>query len=86
MTIANETADGEETRGHQFSFFVDDREFHVSEPTITAGEIMRLAEIPIETGLILIEEDGTQRQLPPDEVIELRPGRRFKRAPRFKRG
>jgi hypothetical protein len=75
-----------EQQGKFYTFFVDDREFDVHEPTITGAEIMALAGIPLETGLQLIEEDGTQRRVPPEEVIELKPGRRFKRAPRFKRG
>lgn len=72
--------------GPFFTFFVDDREFRIEQSTITGGEIMDLAGIPREVGLLLIEDDGTQRQIPPEEVIELQPGRRFKKAPRFKRG
>jgi hypothetical protein len=75
-----------EQSGKFYAFFVDDREFHIHQPTITGGEIMDLAGIPREVGLVLIEEDGTQRNIPPEEVIELKPGRRFKKAPRFKRG
>jgi hypothetical protein len=75
-----------ERGGPFYTFFVDDKEFRVDEPTITGGAIMNLAGIPHEVGLILILEDGTQRQIPADEVIELQPGRRFKKAPRFKRG
>lgn len=73
-------------RGTFYTLFVDDREFHVDEPTITGGQIMDLAGIPREAGLLLIDEDGSQRQVRADEVIELKPGRRFKKAPRFKRG
>ena len=72
--------------GKLFIFFVDDNEFRIGAPTITGAEIMKLAGIPAEVGLVLIEEDGTQRPVPPDEMIELKPGRRFKKAPRFKRG
>ena len=75
-----------EQSGKFYTFFVDDREFHIQQPTITGGEIMDLAGIPREVGLVLIEEDGIQRNIPPEEVIELKPGRRFKKAPRFKRG
>lgn len=75
-----------EQQGKFYTFFVDDQEFQIEEPTITGAEIMRLAGIPLEVGLNLIEEDGTQRGVPPEEVIELKPGRRFKKAPRFKRG
>lgn len=77
---------GKEVQGKFFTFFVDGQEFHVEDPTITGGEIMDLAEIPREVGLIQILEDGTQVQVGEDEVIELKPGRRFKKAPRFVRG
>lgn len=72
--------------GKFYTFFVDDREFRVDEPVITGAAIMQLAGIPPEVGINLIEEDGTQRPVRADEEIELRPGRRFKKAPRFKRG
>lgn len=77
---------GTETKGKFFTIFVDGKEFRLQQPTITGGEIMDLAGIPREVGLILILEDGTQVQVREDEVVELKPGRRFKKAPRFKRG
>lgn len=77
---------GAEPHGPRYSFEVDGREFQVDSPTVTGAEIMRLAGIPPEQGLLLIEEDGTQRQMQPDEVIELAPGRRFKKRPHFRRG
>ena len=75
-----------EQQGKFYTFFVDDREFRVNEPTMTGAQIMSLAGIPVEAGLQLIEEDGIQVPVPPEQVIELKPGRRFKKAPRFKRG
>jgi hypothetical protein len=75
-----------EQRGKVYTFFVDDREFQVHQPSITGARIMELAGIPVAVGLNVIEEDGTQRPVRPDEEIELKPGRRFKKAPRFKRG
>jgi hypothetical protein len=47
---------------------------------------MELAGIDPAAGLNLIEEDGTQKPVQPTDEIELKPGRRFKKAPRFKRG
>jgi len=47
---------------------------------------MDLAGIPHATGLVLIEEDGRQTRVLEADIIELKPGRRFKKAPRFKRG
>ena len=75
-----------EKSGKFFTFFVDGSEYRVAEPEITGAEIMRLVGIPIDIGLLLCEPDGTQRQVAPEEVIELKPGRRFRKAPRFKRG
>ena len=75
-----------EVQGKFYTFFVDGKEFNVQQATITGGEIMDLAGIPREVGLILVHEDGSQVQVGPDDVIELKPGRRFKRAPRFVRG
>jgi len=83
-TAARETMENQ--TGKFFTFFVDGKEFRVHEPTMTATQIMQLAGIAPEVGLLLIEDDGTQRQVPLDEVFELEPGRRFKKAPRFKRG
>ena len=73
-------------RGAFYTFFVDDQEFRVDDPTITGGEIMDLAGIPREVGLLFCLEDGTQEAVGADQVIELKPGRRFRKAPRFKRG
>jgi hypothetical protein len=72
--------------GKFYTLFVDDREYHVTQEIITGGEIMDLAGIPRDVGLVLILEDGTQAGVAADEEIELKPGRRFKKAPRFKRG
>jgi len=76
-----------EDKGKFFTFFVDDKELHTPEPQITGGQIMDMAGIPRSTGLIEIMEDGSQVQINENEVIEFKgPGRRFKKAPRFKRG
>ncbi|MBI3616574.1 MAG: multiubiquitin domain-containing protein [Candidatus Omnitrophica bacterium] len=77
---------GTEVQGKFFTIFVDGKEFHVEESSLTGGQIMDLAGISREAGLILVLEDGTQVQVKADEVIELKPGRRFKKAPRFIRG
>jgi len=75
-----------EGKGKFYTLFIDDVEYHVEKSELTGAEIMDLGNIPYELGLLLILEDGTQVQVGEDEVIELKPGRRFKKAPRFKRG
>ena len=77
---------GQEVKGKFYTLFIDDKEYHVEKSELTGAEIMDLGGIPYELGLLLILEDGTQVQVREDEVIELKPGRRFKKAPRFVRG
>jgi hypothetical protein len=86
MSTVSPTEEVRDRKGPFYTFFVDGEEFHIDEPTITGLRIMELADIPLEVGLILLLDDGTQRTVDPDEVFELEPGRRFKKAPRFKRG
>jgi Multiubiquitin len=80
------TVVGVEVEGKFFTLFIDGKEFHVEKSELTGAEIMDLGGIPRGAGLIMILEDGTQVQVREDEVIELKPGRRFKKAPRFIRG
>lgn len=84
--MTTEQAVGRETRGKFFTLFIDDKEYHVEKETMTGAEIMDLAGIPHEIGLVQILEDGSQVPVKETDVIELEPGRRFKRAPRFRRG
>lgn len=73
--------------GKLYALVVDGTEYRVHQESITGAEIMDLAGIPREVGLILIEEDGTQRPFGTDEVFTFEgPGRRFKRRPTFVRG
>lgn len=84
--MSGTVTDKKETKGKSFVFEVDGQEYRIEEETITGGEIMDLAGIPRDVGLVQILEDGTQRQVGVDEVIELKPGRQFKKRPRFQRG
>lgn len=73
--------------GKFYTFFVDGEEYQTEEPSLTCGEIMDIAGIPRDVGLIHVHEDGTEEQCEADETFEFEgPGRRFKKAPRFKRG
>ena len=75
-----------EARGKFYTLFIDGKEYHVDIPELTGAEIMDLGNIPYEVGLIQILEDGTQVQVRENDIVELKPGRRFKKAPRFIRG
>ena len=78
--------EGYDEHGKFYTVFVDDVEYRFDHTPVTGGEIMDVAGIPHSVGLVLINEDGSQTPVGVDEEIDLRPGRRFKKAPRFKRG
>ena len=76
----------QETRGKFYTLFIDDKEYHVEKSALTGAEIMDLGGIPHDVGLVQIMEDGSQVQVEETDIIQLQPGRRFKKAPRFRRG
>ncbi len=54
--------------------------------TITTEEIAALGEWDPSAGVILVNEDNTERTLQPGEVVKLEPGMAFSRKVMFKRG
>ena len=89
MTIQTDVAGStkvDSKGGPFYTVFVDDVEYRFDHTPVTGGEIMDAAGIPYDVGLLLIDEDGTQEPVGVEEEVDLKPGRRFKKAPRFKRG
>ena len=79
--------DGEKDKGRTFEFKVDEQVYPWPHPRITGQEIMAAAGIPADVGLILIQADGTEEVVQPDQVINLAAfSGKFKRAPTFVRG
>lgn len=72
--------------GKVYLVCVDGNDYEFDHSPVTGREIMDAAGIPYSDGLLLILEDGTQRQVGLDEEIELKPGRSMIRKPNFKRG
>ena len=85
-TESSTKAEAPETAGPFYAVEVDGIEIRFDHTPVTGGEIMDAAGIPHNVGLVEILEDGTQRAVAVDEQIELKPGRRMKKRPRFKRG
>lgn len=54
--------------------------------TITVSEIANLGGWEAGTGVIEIDKDNNERQLAPDEVVELKPGHGFAKKVKWKRG
>jgi hypothetical protein len=69
-----------------FVFEVEGTTYEHNRPKITGGEIMDIAGIPREQGLVQINPDGTTTSITADQEVHLVPEARFKRRPRFKRG
>lgn len=87
MVVQEErVSDAQHEAGRFHTVFVDEVEYRFDHSPVTGGEIMDRAGIPHSDGLLLINEDNTQQTVGINEEIELKPGRRFKKAPRFKRG
>lgn len=81
-----EQGQGNGQGGPFYTIFVDDVEYRFDHTPVTGAEIMDTAGIPHDAGLVLIHDDGTQETIAVDQELDLQPGRRFKKAPRFKRG
>jgi hypothetical protein len=79
-------ANHQQDSGPKYFVEIDGTEYEFDHEPVTGGEIMDEAGIPREQGLLELLDDGQQRQVPVDEEIELKPGKRFKKRPRFRRG
>lgn len=57
-----------------------------TSPTITATQIATLGGWDPSAGVLEIDRDNNERQLAPDEVVELKPGHGFAKKIRWQRG
>ena len=74
------------TTGSKFLISIEDKEFPWDRDTITVSEIHRLGNLPADQPVVEVFPDNTERTLAEDAVIELKPGHRFGKKVRFKRG
>ncbi len=82
-TVENKTA---EQAGKKFFVNIEGAEYAWDKDTITTSEIRTLGNLPADLPVIEEQPDGTERTLAENEVIDLKLGHRFGRAPKFKRG
>ncbi len=83
MTLEGKVA---EQTGKKFFVNIEGTEYPWDKDTITTQEIRTLGNLPADQPVVEEQPDGTERTLGPNEVVDLKPGHRFGRAPRFKRG
>lgn len=72
--------------GPRFIVNIEGAEHEWPRRTITAREVATLGGWDVAQGVLLIDAENNERQLDPDEVVELRPGLGFAKRVRFKRG
>ena len=75
-----------EHSGQKFYVNVEGTEYERANSTITVADIRTLGNIPADQAIVEETPDGTERTLSPTETIDLKPGHRYGRAPRYKRG
>ena len=72
--------------GKIFYVNIEGVEYPWLKDTITVPEIRELGHLPKDQPVVEEFPDGKERTLNENDVIKLKPGHRFGRAPKFKRG
>jgi hypothetical protein len=72
--------------GKKFYVNIEGTEYPWDKNIISVPEIRQLGNLPSDLPVIEEHPDGTERQLVETEVIELKPGHRYGRAPKYRRG
>lgn len=85
QSVPDVTRSGEHP-AHEYFIDIEGREYEWDKPTITVPEIRSLGKIPADQPIVQEAPDGTERTLAENEVVELKPGHRHGRAPKYKRG
>jgi hypothetical protein len=57
-----------------------------AQSTVSAADVARLGGWEASQGVMLIDADNNERQLQPDELVELKPGQGFAKKVRWRRG
>lgn len=73
-------------KGPKFLIDIEGTEYPWEEETITVAQIRELGGLPSDQPVIEIDPDNNERTLSDDEVITLKPGHRFGKKIRYKRG
>jgi hypothetical protein len=70
----------------KFSINVEGTDHPWDQDTITIPEIRRLGNIPADVPVLEESPEGTERTLPENEIVTLKPGHRHGRAAKYRRG
>lgn len=72
--------------GQKFFVEIDGTEYEWDQATITVPQIRDLGKIPTNTPVIEVDPDNNETTLSENAVITLKPGHRYGKKVKFKRG
>lgn len=73
-------------QGPKYYIEIEGKEYPWSKDTITVAEIRALGNLAGDQPVIEVDSDNNERQLAEDETIALKPGHRFGKKVKYKRG
>jgi len=76
----------EHEQGPKYYVEIEGTEYPWDKDTITVSEIRTLGNLPSDQPVIEVDPDNNERQLADDETITLKPGHRFGKKVKYKRG
>lgn len=79
-------AQQKEEKGPKFFVDIEGTEYPWSEDTITVAQIRELGGLPSDQPVIEVDPDNKERTLSEDEVVTLKPGHRYGKKIKYKRG
>jgi len=65
---------------------IEGKEYPWDKETISVGEIRTLKKLPRDLPVVEEFPNGTEKTLGDNDIVLLKPGHRYGRAPKFKRG
>jgi hypothetical protein len=78
--------DNNDQADKKFFINIEGTEYPWDEETITVAQIRQLGNLPADQPIVEELPDGTEKQLNDTDVVDLKPGHRYGRAPKYKRG
>ena len=78
--------EGQERIVKKYYVDIEGKEHPWDKVTIAVSEIRRLGNLPDRLAVVEEFPNGTERTLADSETVQLKPGYRYGRAPKFKRG
>ncbi len=86
MKLKEEVAGFSKCKGPKYFIEIEGEEYPWDHETITVPQIRELGSLPTNLPVIEIDPNNNERTLAENEVITLKPGHRYGKKVRYKRG